>query len=144
MRKFRYSYKSAFLLIITVLVTAPILFIGKLIVIWYIFAAPVIIIQILCYLNIIFLSNIIVDEQGLTQKSWMFKKNIFWDDISFISNEKYPFFKYCISIHGNNNSKKILIYDWIKDSDELIKIVVDECKKRNIKVDHMIEKIIEY
>lgn len=40
--------------------------------------------------------------------------------------------------------KKTTVINWIKHSDELIKIVVDECKKRNIKVDHMIEKIIEY
>jgi hypothetical protein len=86
-----------------------------------------------------------VDEKGITDKTLTSYKFISWDDICHIglvvSNVKFFLFKYSISIHGNG--KKVNITNWTHNSKELIKIIVAECKKRNIKVELMVEKIIE-
>ena len=48
-----------------------------------------------------------------------------------------------IQLLQKGNYKKINITNWTKNSKELIKIIVDECKKRDIRVDILVEKIIE-
>jgi hypothetical protein len=83
-----------------------------------------------------------VNEEGLLQKYLFFRSEIYWDSIDKVMlNQKFLLFKYSISIYGNG--KKINLTNWTKDSKELIKIIVDECKKRDIKVELMVEKIIE-
>ena len=39
--------------------------------------------------------------------------------------------------------KKTTVMNWYSGHKELLKIVVDECKKRDIKIDPQVEKIIE-
>jgi hypothetical protein len=96
-------------------------------------------------INIVFFISTSVNDKVIIQKDLFIKKSIYWDDISLIglvvSNVKFFLFRYSISIYGNG--KKINITNWTKDSKELIKIIVAECKKRDIKVEQMIEKIIE-
>ncbi|MDD3224336.1 MAG: hypothetical protein PHX70_06490 [Clostridium sp.] len=42
-----------------------------------------------------------------------------------------------------SDCKEIKISNWTKNSKELIKIIVDQCKKRNIRAELIVEKIIE-
>jgi hypothetical protein len=84
----------------------------------------------------------IVDNEGIKQYTLTKKNQISWSKTNFVGlNIKFVLFKYSVAVCGNG--KKINLTNWIKDSKELIKIIVDECKKRDIKIDPMVEKIIE-
>ncbi|MDD3224335.1 MAG: hypothetical protein PHX70_06485 [Clostridium sp.] len=86
---------------------------------------------------------ILVDEKGILSKTLVKRKLISWDEVSefrFNAN-KGVLAKYSVTVRGN--FKEINISNWTKNSKELIKIIIDECKKRDKKVDILVEKIIE-
>jgi hypothetical protein len=107
----------------------------------YVIYVPLMLFQCLNTIEMMF-SYIGVDEKGITSKEFRKKKNVDWEKISGVYiNNNNPLFKYSINVLFNSES--ISIDSWTKNSKELIKIIVDECKKRNIKVELMVEKIVE-
>ncbi|MDD3225185.1 MAG: hypothetical protein PHX70_10895 [Clostridium sp.] len=86
---------------------------------------------------------ILVNEKGILSRTLVKRKFISWDEVSeFCFNvNKGVLLKYSVTVRGN--FKEITISNWTKDSKELIKIIVDECKKRDKRVDILVEKIIE-
>ncbi|MDD3224332.1 MAG: hypothetical protein PHX70_06470 [Clostridium sp.] len=142
MKKYKLGY-IPYLLILSSLIVMSILvviFLGYNFM-WYFICIPIIIIQCISIINMFFLSYISVDKEGISQRTWIFRKFISRDSMIIACDEQYFMFKYCVSIYGDG--KKILIYNWTKNSKELIKIIIDECKTRDKKVEILVEKIIE-
>jgi hypothetical protein len=94
-------------------------------------------------MDIIFFIYILIDDKGITSKTLKINVFIEWDNIKSINiyDAGTSMYKNCIMIVDTSNSIKIS--NWTHNSKELIKIVVDECKKRDIKVELMVEKIVE-
>jgi hypothetical protein len=140
-KKFRLGYQSYLLVILTALTAIPVFMSHMIGVVAYVIYVPLMLFQCLNTIEMMF-SYIGVDEKGITSKEFRKKKNVDWEKISGVYiNNNNPLFKYSINVLFNSES--ISIDSWTKNSKELIKIIVDECKKRNIKVELMVEKIVE-
>ncbi len=141
LKKYKFGYQPYLMVLVTTIISLPILFMGKFSVMWYLLCLPLLILEYLNIINILFFCYTSEDDNGITQKTLFSCKVIPWNYLSISINESFFMYKYSISIYGND--KKINITSWTKGSKELIKIILDECKKRDIKVDLMVEKIIE-
>ncbi|MDD3224334.1 MAG: hypothetical protein PHX70_06480 [Clostridium sp.] len=84
-----------------------------------------------------------VSEKGIVSKNLRMNKFISWDKISkVVFNSNHSILtKVSISVIGSD--EEITISTWHLHYKELIKIIVDECKKRDKRVDILVEKIIE-
>jgi hypothetical protein len=136
------GYQPYLFALVTFLISLPVLFMGDARYVWYIFCIPGFILECIGLIDIAFFTYKSVDDKGILTKTFSVTNFIEWDEVYgvyFDGNNK--FYKFVVVIQGKD--KKTTVISWFKDYKELIKIVVDECKKRNIKVELMVEKIIE-
>jgi hypothetical protein len=138
MKKFKLGFKSYIFAILSIVILVPTLLWKELGFGRYILCCPLIILQCFNIVNAMFFIRTSVDDKGIGN----IKNFIEWDEIDCVyTNDGSYIYKHWVTIRSG--SKKINVTSWFKDYKELIKIVVDECKKRNIKVELMVEKIIE-
>jgi hypothetical protein len=142
LKKFKSNYQPYLFIICTILILVPVLLWRELGFGRYVICVPLIIFQCLNAIEMIFFIYVGIEDKGITNKTFFSKKFIDWDKIYGVYyNNATPLYKSSIKIVGD--SVTFNVDSWTKDSKELIKIIVDECKKRNIKVELMVEKIIE-
>ena len=149
MKKYRLGYQIYLFALVIFLLLLPISLSPKFEGIWYVFCVPLIILNCIFLINAIFFTYKSIDDRGILLKNLFSNNFIEWGEISGVYDKREIYtaksyiikylFKYMVSIHGKY--KKIMITNWTKDSKELIKIVIDECKKRDIEVDLMVEKM---
>jgi len=143
LKKYRLGYQPYLAIILTFLIVMFIFKLGVFGFVAYILCTPLIILQLFNLIDIRFFIYIGIDGNGIVSKTLKVNNYIEWNNIQGVYSYDAGTFLYRYSIIITDTSKSIKISNWIKNSKELIKLVVSECKKRDIKIDPKIEKIIE-
>lgn len=142
MKKYKLGYQPYLMTIICFFIFAFVFYTNVLGFFAYIICIPFIILQCVALIDVIFICCIIIDDNGISVRDLFENRYIEWNSIKLLDKHYGNFiYRNWVSVLANN--KKIQIYSWYKNSKELIKLLVDECKKRDIKIDPMVEKIIE-
>ncbi|MDD3224338.1 MAG: hypothetical protein PHX70_06500 [Clostridium sp.] len=142
MKKFKANYQVYILFLITMLIIGHLFKYELHSNIDLIFYMALVIFEIYALINAMF-SYTGVDDKGVIRKTLTSRKFISWDEVDTFSFNvnKGVLLKYSVAVEGDY--KQINISNWTKNSKELIKIIIDECKKRDKKVEILVEKIIE-
>jgi|GEM_PF-2354856 len=144
LKKYRLGYQIYLIGLVPFLASLPILFFAPLSGKYFmcIFDIPLAIIACISLIDVAFFTYKTVNDKGILTKTFFVTNFIGWDEIYRIDYDiNNILYKYIVIIEGKD--KKTTVSSWYKDDKELLKIVVAECKKRNIRVATMIEKIIE-
>jgi len=144
LKKYRLGYQIYLIGLVPFLASSPILLFAPLPLKYFMctFDIPAAILVCIGLIDVAFFTYKTVNDKGILTKNFFTTNFIEWDEIYRIDYDVNNILvKYNIIIEGND--KKTTVNNWYKDDKELLKIVVAECKKRNIRVAAMIEKIIE-